>query len=352
MTYEESISGPGISNQPGVLNYCEPSDPAPLPSGSCSNAAPHSLRLINFPGGQFYLAQEGTVSQLADGRWILTQTVVHATNPNAGWNISMTYGPGMNWTQWLAQPGPQGYKFDCPILVNDHFNWTYRLLQSGSLTGWGAFAGSQFNLYHQPANGYFGMQLGHGASNLNNNYGYVGWFFMVGQHQGVSYSGTGDIFGDLNCALPVSVERVYTATDCAGNSNQFSYSLLFNTATCGTPPISPSTGNATGGSNGLVPGDENGHHVEQTSFRSAEVLPNPTQDATALRLVLDEEERVRVDVLSLTGAMLLGEVFEGTLAQGVQHSIPLNVDGLAAGMYQVRVQSATRQSVVRLLIVD
>jgi hypothetical protein len=352
VTYEETILGDGIATAPGVLNYCEPSNPAPLASGSCSNTAPHALRLINFPGGQFYLAQEGTVTQLADGRWILTQTVVHASNPNAGWNISMTYGPGMNWTQWLAQPGPQGYKFDCPILVDDHLNWTYRLLQSGTLTGWGSFAGSQFNLFHQPANGYFGMQLGHGASNLNNNFGYVGWFFMVGQHQGVSYSGTGDIFGDLNCAQPVSVERVYTATDCAGNESQFSYTLLYNTVNCDNSPVAPGTGNATGGSNGLAPSDGDAHAAGQGTFRSAEVLPNPTQDATALRLVLDEEERVRVDVVSLTGATLLGEVFEGTLAEGMQHSIPLNVSGLAAGMYQVRVQSATRQSVVRLLIVD
>jgi hypothetical protein len=352
VTYEETILGDGIATAPGVLNYCEPSNPAPLASGSCSNTAPHALRLINFPGGQFYLAQEGTVTQLADGRWILTQTVVHASNPNAGWNISMTYGPGMNWTQWLAQPGPQGYKFDCPILVDDHLNWTYRLLQSGTLTGWGSFAGSQFNLFHQPANGYFGMQLGHGASNLNNNFGYVGWFFMVGQHQGVSYSGTGDIFGDLNCAQPVSVERVYTATDCAGNESQFSYTLLYNTVNCDNSPVAPGTGNATGGSNGLAPSDGDAHAAGQGTFRSAEVLPNPTQDATALRLLLDEEERVRVDVVSLTGATLLGEVFEGTLAEGMQHSIPLNVSGLAAGMYQVRVQSATRQSVVRLLIVD
>jgi hypothetical protein len=352
VTYEETILGDGIATAPGVLNYCEPTDPAPLASGSCSNTAPHALRLINFPGGQFYLAQEGTVTQLADGRWILTQTVVHASNPNAGWNISMTYGPGMNWTQWLAQPGPQGYKFDCPILVDDHLNWTYRLLQSGTLTGWGTFAGSQFNLFHQPANGYFGMQLGHGASNLNNNFGYVGWFFMVGQHQGVSYSGTGDIFGDLNCAQPVSVERVYTATDCAGNESQFSYTLLFSTENCDTPPIAPGMGNSTSGSNGLVPSDGEAHAGGQGTFRSAEVLPNPTQDATALRLVLDEEERVRVDVVSLTGATLLGEVFEGALTEGMQHSIPLNVSGLAAGMYQVRVQSATRQSVVRLLIVD
>ena len=352
VTYEETIVGDGIATVPGVLNYCEPSNPAPLASGSCSNTAPHALRLINFPGGQFYLAQEGTVTQLADGRWILTQTVVHASNPNAGWNISMTYGPGMNWTQWLGQPGPQGYKFDCPILVDDHLNWTYRLLQSGTLTGWGAFAGSQFNLFHQPANGYFGMQLGHGASNLNNNYGYVGWFFMVGQHLGTSYSGTGDIFGDLNCAQPVSVERVYTATDCAGNSSQFSYTLLYNSANCDGSPVAPGTGNATSGGNGLAPSDGDAHGATQGTFRSAEVLPNPTQDATALRLVLDEEERVRVDVVSLTGATLLGEVFEGTLAEGMQHSIPLNVSGLAAGMYQVRVQSATRQSVVRLLIVD
>jgi hypothetical protein len=352
VTYEETVVGDGIATVPGVLNYCEPSNPAPLASGSCSNTAPHALRLINFPGGQFYLAQEGTVTQLADGRWILTQTVVHASNPNAGWNISMTYGPGMNWTQWLGQPGPQGYKFDCPILVDDHLNWTYRLLQSGTLTGWGAFAGSQFNLFHQPANGYFGMQLGHGASNLNNNYGYVGWFFMVGQHLGTSYSGTGDIFGDLNCAQPVSVERVYTATDCAGNSSQFSYTLLYNSANCDGSPVAPGTGNATSGGNGLAPSDGDAHGATQGTFRSAEVLPNPTQDATALRLVLDEEERVRVDVVSLTGATLLGEVFEGTLAEGMQHSIPLNVSGLAAGMYQVRVQSATRQSVVRLLIVD
>ena len=55
---------------------------------------------------------------------------------------------------------------------------------------------------HQPASGYFGFQLGEGANNKNGNYGFSQWMYYTGMFGGMTVSGSGDIFGDLDCCLP------------------------------------------------------------------------------------------------------------------------------------------------------
>ena len=80
-------------------------------------------------------------------------------------------------------------------------------LESGSAVGWGNYDGSSLTFSHQPASGYFGFQLGEGANNKNGNYGFSQWMYYTGTFMGDAVSGSGDIFGDLDCCLPYDLER-------------------------------------------------------------------------------------------------------------------------------------------------
>ena len=41
--------------------------------------------------------------------------------------------------------------------------------------------GLSFDLQHQPLNAYYGLQIGEGANNKNENYGGSAWFFYTGE---------------------------------------------------------------------------------------------------------------------------------------------------------------------------
>ena len=99
------------------------------------------------------------------------------------------------------------------------------MMTSGQASGWGDFEGDSFTMMHQPANGYFGFQIGEGANNKNANYGFSGWFYLSGMVDGQAINSSGDLFGELDCCQPWTLERAYTVTDCAGNVSTFTYEV-------------------------------------------------------------------------------------------------------------------------------
>lgn len=188
-----------------IYSNCFPQTPEPLTSDGldCSLYSPHSLRLFGeyFFQDQFYVQVEGQAEHLENGGWSLNQTVVSTENSESGWFISMTYGQGYTWDEWLELPGSQGYMQGCGEIEDLHEQWMYYILAEGTLTGYGSYDGIILHLAHQPANNYFGLQMGEGASRKNGNYGYVAWFLYEGAEGGVPIMGSGDIFGDLDCVL-------------------------------------------------------------------------------------------------------------------------------------------------------
>ncbi len=62
----------------------------------------------------------------------------------------------------------------------------------------------------------------------------------MGTFNGADVMGTGDVFGDMDCSLPWSIEREYTVSDCSGNTTNFSYTVDLNGMTC--EPIEPTLG--------------------------------------------------------------------------------------------------------------
>ncbi|MBK12653.1 MAG: hypothetical protein CL849_03900 [Crocinitomicaceae bacterium] len=332
--------------------FCLSTTPAAFEDGeTCNGYDPHSLRIFALPGGaEFYLASgPGLVANNADGTLTLTQSTMAADGSSAGWDISVTYGAALSWDDWNSQAFPTGYKRDCGDLIDDHENWAYRILESGSLTGTGDYAGSDLSLSHAPSNNYYACQFGLGANNMNNEYGYSGWFTYSGSFLDSDIMGSGDLFGDLDCCLPWSIERDYSIADDCGNANGFAYSIEVNGEECD---------DADGA---LVSGGQNGDHTPgildglgevtmgKTPIRVTNLQPNPTNDISQLGFVVDHNMRIRVDLVGMDG-VLVAELYDGIAQTGVNHTLDVDAGTLNNGMYQIRLSSSAYLVVKKLLV--
>jgi hypothetical protein len=323
-----------------VDSWCDILNPAVMPDGeTCDNYALHSLRLFNFPGSEFYTTVEGRVANNTDGTKTYTVTVVSTENSNAGWTITNHYGAPMSWEDWIAQPGAQSYKSDCGL--GDHTEWMYTTLTSGSAEGWGDYAGSSLTFTHQPASGYFGFQIGEGANNKNANYGFSAWMYYAGNFGEMPVSGSGDIFGDLDCCLPYDIERSYVASDCAGNETHFAYTVHLTGEDCDA------------GDEGTISDQEDSGLVSIKDLIKIESLqPNPTSDMSVLVLSTDEPSvNVQVTVTTMSGAEVM-DLYSGQVVNGWFTSIDIPASNLESGMYQVRVQAKQFVTTKKLLVAN
>ena len=323
-----------------VDSWCEVLNPAVMPDGeTCDNYALHSLRLFNFPGSEFYTTLEGRVANNADGTKTYTVKVVSTENSNAGWTITNHYGAPMSWEDWIAQPGAQSYKSDCGL--GDHTEWMYTTLTSGSAEGWGEYDGDNLSFTHQPASGYFGFQIGEGANNKNGNYGFSAWMYYTGTFDGSAVSGSGDIFGDLDCCLPYKIVRSYVASDCAGNETHFAYTVSLTGEDCSE------------GDEGTISDQEDSGLVSIKDLIKIESLqPNPTSDMSVLVLSTDEPSvNVQVTVTTMSGAEVLN-LYSGQVVNGWFTSIDIPASSLGSGMYQVRVQAKQFVTTKKLLVAN
>jgi hypothetical protein len=268
-----------------------------------------------------------------------TVTVVSTENENAGWEIVNEYGAPMTWQEWIDQPGAQSYKSDCGL--GDHTEWMYTTLTSGTAEGWGDYEGSSLSFMHQPASGYFGFQIGEGANNKNGNYGFSAWMYFTGTFDGNAVSGSGDIFGDLDCCLPYDLERSYVLTDCAGNTTDFAYTVHLTGEDC-----------AEGNQGTLSDEQDDSQILPAKDLVVIESLqPNPTNEMTTL-ILSTEEASVTVDVkvTTMSGAEVM-DIYGGQVVAGWMTPIQIPVSNLESGMYQVRVTAKQFVTTKKLLVV-
>jgi len=337
-----------------IRNYCAPATPeAHSGSQTCDDRAPESLRLFNFPGGDdsFVLSSEAEslVQVMSDGSLSISMEVENADG-TGGFIVSAEYGAGVDWTTWQA--AGSNYKKDCAEIYPGESvweDWFYFLMTSGSMEGTGLYAGSSFALSHQPANGYYGLQMGLGANNKNTNYGGSAWFFWQGDlvvdgtNMGPMAS-SGDLFMDLDCCLEWQVDYFYTAFDDCGNPTGFAYSEAMDSETgAGDPGVSG--GHTTG------PVDISSVGGVKEPIRITGLAPNPTTNQSQLTFLVNENMRLRVDLYTSNG-LLIQELYDGNAVTGVQYSMDIDVDQLSAGMYQVRISSSTYIAVKKLLVAD
>ncbi len=323
-----------------IDRYCVISDPQALANGeTCDGDAPTSMELLNFPGSNAYVTLNGAVAHMVDGTMTYTMEVVAIDNPNAGWTVEAHYSAPMDWEAWTDQPGTHSYKSDCGL--GDHTAWDYAMMTSGFAEGWGEYEGDSFQMMHQPANGYFGFQIGEGANNKNSNYGFSGWFYLSGTVGGQNVMASGDLFGELDCCQPWTLERQYTVTDCVGNETSFSYEIQVTGVSC----------NATE-EGGIAEGED----ATPVSFKDlievVSLQPNPASTQVNLTLLSEEVGTdVRVELHASTGAVVM-TLFNGMLVEGAATPIDFNVASLNAGMYQLRVTAKNFVSTKKLLVID
>ena len=340
VAYNEECIGGNCPTET-VESWCDVLNPAVMPDGqTCDNYDVHSLRLFNFAGSEFYTTVEGRVANHYDGTKTYTVTVVSADDADAGWDIELSYGQFLTWQEWIDQPGAQSYKSDCGL--GDHTTWMYTTLESGTAEGWGNYAGSSLTFSHQPASGYFGFQLGEGANNKNGNYGFSQWMYYTGTFMGNAVSGSGDIFGDLDCCLPYDLERSYVASDCAGNETTFDYTVRLTGEDCAE------------GNDGDISDDQEDAVLTagKNPIKILSLQPNPTADMSTLVLSTDEAMiQVRVTVTTMSGAEVM-TVFNGTVVNSWPTNVEIPVNNLESGMYQVRAQFKQYVSTKKLLVTN
>jgi hypothetical protein len=319
---------------------------------TCNGYETHAVRMFNFAGGEFYsTVGDGIVSQLPNGDWMIEETVVDNANPDAGWHVTFTLTDGLDFDAWSDQDFPTSYKQDCEDLFDDHENWTYWFLSQGTLTGWGDYDGSFLNCTHQPANQFYRFQVGLGANNMNNHYGYSGWFNYSGTHQNASVMGSGDFFGDLDCTLPYQIEYDYTATDCSGNQSEFGYTVNITGDVCDPDEIGNGlVGSGNAGDANLV--DEATAQAESRGdIQVSHISPNPTQDHARIGFNVQKSMRLDVKLFNATG-MYIGTLFSGNVEKSQAYTLDIPAYQLESGVYQVRMSSNNVSIVKQFMVTE
>ena len=336
-----------------IANYCMPSTVEELANGeTCDDRAPEAIRLFNFSGGESYTLVDGGSSIVEIMQDSVMHIVMEVQNEagDAGFIFDATYEGGHDWNEWLALPGLHNYKKDCAEIfpgIEIWTEWIYYIMDGGTMSGTGRFAGSEFALSHQPLNAYYGLQVGEGANNKNENYGASAWFFWTGEYvldgtsQG-SMASSGDIFMDLDCCLGWQIDYAYNAVDDCSNSTGFSYTDL-GTGTFGN------SGNSTV-SGGHTPVDiTSGTSSLKDPIRITGLQPNPTSDISTLGFVVNNNMRLRIDLYTMGGGYV-AELFDGNASEDVQYVLDIDASSLSSGMYQIRMSSNDYVLVKKLLV--
>jgi large repetitive protein len=172
----------------------------------------------------------------------LVGDVVAMNNPSNGWHVDMTMEDGQDWATWSAEGGL--YMDNLGLNASTHTSWNfYKLVTTISrLEGFGAYAGDQLILSHQPSNYAYGFQFGHGANNRNANNGGSGWFFYAGHVNGQDVNGHGDMTLEMGCENPnqpneacsQTITRRWTAKDACNNVAYHTQVITVNDTTAPT----------------------------------------------------------------------------------------------------------------------
>jgi hypothetical protein len=339
-----------IGEQPeeGSIADCDLITPA-LPAGNpCGYPTAWAMALFNMPSAhRFYVVQSGELVQFANGTQHLVATLVNAYNPNAGFNVDVTFANAQDWAAWSSQNFPTSFKADCGAEGANHQDWIYSILQNGpgaELTGWGAYAGSSINLTHAPSSNYFGFQLGDGANNYNGaDNGFGGWFtyngtFVNGTNVGTapttsSVNGGGDFAFELDCCPDYQVVRCWTAMDCSGNTAEYCQTISFEGSSV-TPILPIETATTT---------------VADSKEAMIEVYPNPAVDQATFIFKAAESGKTMIEIYDLAGARI-AMIYSNVVEAGTEYRTTYDASALATGVYMYRMTNGSTTEMGRMII--
>jgi hypothetical protein len=350
ITFVENVT-PGVELIENAVSACSLITPDINLSGNCKtyyNNKNWALWLGSMPPvHRYFTVSSGYLYTMNDGSLKLVATFVNSTTPAlGGFTASVTFANPLDWAQWSTQAFMTSFKADCGGVGANHPDWTYYLLQAGSgaeLTGYGSYAGSSLDLAHAPSNKYFGFQLGEGANNLTPGYGIGGWFTYSGTIlvdgnplMSGTAGGAGDFAINLDCCPKTIVHRCWTATDCSNNSVSVCQTIRYEGSNTAAPQ---------------APTTEIVRVNTASSLDIVSVFPNPSAETAEMRVVSQEDAKIMVDVLDMTGRRVIA-VYQGDVEAGQTYRFNINSRELSNGLYQIRVTSdkavATKQmNVVR-----
>jgi len=205
------------------------------------------------------------------------------------------------------------------------------------LTGMGAYEGSSFSLAHQPANLYYGCQVGEGANNSNENNGFSSWMTINGDYvhygQSMPFYGSGDIFGDLDCCSGGSYTQTITLHDCGCNTNSLTWTVLATSDGCDVI-AEQEGGNAEEVDVSVIGGDADPVE-DKFPISIIEVAPNPTNNATQVQFISSAAVRLHMDLIQMDGSVVMN-LFDGDVHPGMIYTQNLLLSQFEAGMYQIR----------------
>ena len=340
--YDEEI----IGEQPeeGSIADCTLSTPA---APVCHNDPSWSLKLFDFPGYEFFSNVESSFVEYEDGTAVLSGRVQATNNPNAFFDIDVTFENGMNWEDWSNQTFPTSFKDDCETAEDSevYLDWTYYIMQAGNatLTGAGDLEGSLFNLVHAPINYYYGYQVGNGANNVNSNYGNGGWFTGSGllvdaatETQVEVNNFQGDFAFDADCCPQYTIERTWYAMDCTGNvSSMWTQTISFEEQEEEEEVAEAET---------TVSLDS----VDGDLF-IGNIFPNPVSDKAQINYEVAKTTNVTLDVLDMNGN-LVQTLFTGSAEAGITYQQMFDVAGIESGVYMVRLTGNNTAKFERVVV--
>ena len=329
-----------------VATGCTASTPEAYEDGeTCTGYTPHALRLFNLPSGDkfFGLNAPGIITYIGDSAWSYTASfyVIDEASGDMsdydGFSIDVLFDEGLDWAHWSDQDFQTGYKADCPFIGDNHEEWMYYLLSSGTLTGLGVYDGSSFTLAHQPANLFYACQVGEGANNANGNHGFSSWMTLSGNYvylgQSIPFSGSGDIFGDLDCCSGGSYTQTVTLHDCGCNTNSLTWTVLATSDGCGVI-AEQEGGNAEEVDVSVIGGNSNPVE-DKFPISVLEVAPNPTNNATQVQFISSAAVRLHMDLIQMDGSVVMN-LYDGDIHPGMIYTQNLLLSQFEAGMYQIR----------------
>ncbi|HEY8403694.1 MAG TPA: T9SS type A sorting domain-containing protein, partial [Flavobacteriales bacterium] len=295
---------------------------------------------------KYYQLVPGTASMTNNGDGTLTLTgelinAMHVSLPaedQGGFKFNVTFENELDWAGWSSQAFPTGFKADCGGVAANHEDWIYYLLSNTDgyeLEGTGVYTGSYINLTHAPTNNYFGFQLGVGANNYNAENGFGGWFNYTGIFQGSYVGGAGDFAFEIDCCVEYDLERCWTAFDCSGN--EVSWCQVISYRDLSTD----------------LEGDDAPGMVVNTTTQQIAILsmaPNPTNNIAQITFSSTESERLSLQVLDMTGRVV-ADLYNGEVVGGAVNKVDFNANALQAGIYMMRLNSASETDVQRIQIV-
>ena len=130
----------------------------------------------------------------------ISGTILHPSNPNLQWEVSLWLKNKKDWSAWQADGGTYNYTGSNQAIAEDHFTfWDYYELDAtrSVMIGRGTHQDDSLFLSQSSASFTHGFQLGIAANGKTDAFGFSGWFDYT-SHSG-DFSGQATMNLSLDC---------------------------------------------------------------------------------------------------------------------------------------------------------